>query len=142
MTAGSNPEAPRQRVAAGFPNRELLFPQLPTMSESYLVIGGSGFLGRHIVEALQDRGDNVATFDVVQRHFDVPFYLGDITNEQDIGNAIQKVRTSDRSTPVSAVMLPERLARRASFIPQLQPSSISLRTDFTTRSTYWAPRPS
>jgi sterol-4alpha-carboxylate 3-dehydrogenase (decarboxylating) len=65
------------------------------MSESYLVIGGSGFLGRHIVEALKDRGDNVATFDIVQRHFDVPFYLGDITNEQDIGNAIQKVRTSD-----------------------------------------------
>ena len=62
------------------------------MGESYLVVGGSGFLGRHIVEALQARGDNVATFDVVQRHFDVPFYLGDITNEQDISNAIQKAR--------------------------------------------------
>lgn len=48
--------------------------------ESYHV-DGSGFLGRHIVEALQARGDNVATFDVVQRHFDVPFYLGDLTNE-------------------------------------------------------------
>ena len=65
------------------------------MSESYLVIGGSGFLGRHIVEALQARGDDVATFDVVQKHFDVPFYLGDITNEQDISKAIQKVRNSD-----------------------------------------------
>ena len=34
---------------------------------------GSGFLGQHIVDALQARGDNVATFDVVRRHFDVPF---------------------------------------------------------------------
>jgi len=40
------------------------------MGESYLVVGESGFIGRHIVEALQARGDHVATFDVVQRHFD------------------------------------------------------------------------
>lgn len=61
------------------------------MPESYLVIGGSGFLGRHIVEALVARGDAVSVFDLVQRHFDVPFYSGDITNDQDLGNAIQKV---------------------------------------------------
>ena len=61
------------------------------MGESYLVVGGSGFLGRHIVEALLARGDNVSVFDVVQRHFDVTFYVGDITSEQDVSNAIQKV---------------------------------------------------
>lgn len=62
------------------------------MVESYLVIGGSGFLGRHIVEALIARGDhNVSVLDIVQRHFDVTFYYGDLTNEQDVSNAIQKV---------------------------------------------------
>jgi hypothetical protein len=39
--------------------------------ESYLVIGGCGFLGRHIVEQLLERGETeVAVFDIVQRHFD------------------------------------------------------------------------
>ena len=39
--------------------------------ESYLVIGGCGFLGRYIVEQLLERGEtNVSVFDLVQRHFD------------------------------------------------------------------------
>lgn len=56
-----------------------------------MVIGGSGFLGRHIVQQLVDRGDNVCIFDIVQRYFDVPFYPGDITNIDDVTNALQKV---------------------------------------------------
>ena len=59
--------------------------------EVYLVIGGSGFLGRHIVEQLLERGDPVAVFDIVQRHDDVPFYSGDISDEAQVSQAIQKV---------------------------------------------------
>ncbi len=39
--------------------------------ESYLIVGGCGFLGRHIVEQLLARGETqVSVFDIVQRHFD------------------------------------------------------------------------
>ncbi|EIW71316.1 hypothetical protein TREMEDRAFT_67694 [Tremella mesenterica DSM 1558] len=61
--------------------------------ESYLVIGGCGFLGRYIVEQLLERGETqVAVFDLVQRHFDtnVTFYIGDISKEEDVVNAITK----------------------------------------------------
>lgn len=59
--------------------------------DSYLIIGGSGFLGRHIVEALIARGDIVSVFDIVQRYHDVPFYGGDISEENDVASALEKV---------------------------------------------------
>jgi len=62
------------------------------MRDIYMVIG-CGFLGRHIVQQLVDRGDNVSVFDIVQRYFDVPFYSGDITNIDDLTNALRKVRS-------------------------------------------------
>ncbi|KAH7875550.1 uncharacterized protein C8R40DRAFT_1160514 [Lentinula edodes] len=51
------------------------------MPDVYLVIGGSGLLGRHIAKQLQDRGDNVSVLDIVQRYDDIPFYHGDISDE-------------------------------------------------------------
>jgi sterol-4alpha-carboxylate 3-dehydrogenase (decarboxylating) len=65
--------------------------------DSYLVIGGCGFLGRHIVEQLLARGEQaVAVFDLVQRHHDknVTFFTGDICNPNDLGSALQKVLIS------------------------------------------------
>ncbi|XP_006462721.1 hypothetical protein AGABI2DRAFT_193828 [Agaricus bisporus var. bisporus H97] len=62
--------------------------------DTYMVIGGCGFLGHHIVQQLLARGDSVCIFDLVQRHFDVPFYSGDITNVDDVSSALRKSGTS------------------------------------------------
>jgi sterol-4alpha-carboxylate 3-dehydrogenase (decarboxylating) len=61
----------------------------------YLVVGGSGFLGRHIVNALLARGDTVSIFDIVQRYHDVPFYSGDLTEEGSVSEAFRKVRSCE-----------------------------------------------
>lgn len=62
----------------------------------YLVIGGSGFVGRHIVEQLLRRGDNVSVFDIVQRYQDVPFYSGDISDQEQVSTALRRVSTSNK----------------------------------------------
>ncbi|KAF9527541.1 C-3 sterol dehydrogenase [Crepidotus variabilis] len=56
----------------------------------YLVIGGNGFLGRHIVQQLQERGDIVSAFDIVERYNDVTFYAGDITDQNSVASALRK----------------------------------------------------
>lgn len=63
----------------------------PAKKDVFLVIGGSGFVGRHIVQQLLDRGDNVSVFDIVQRYQDVPFYSGDISEEGQVASALRKV---------------------------------------------------
>lgn len=65
-----------------------------TTVESYLVIGGCGFLGKTIVNMLLEKGESeVAVFDLVQRDLDsrVRFFSGDICDRTVVDDAIRKV---------------------------------------------------
>ncbi|KAI0938800.1 hypothetical protein AcV5_000403 [Taiwanofungus camphoratus] len=61
--------------------------------DSYLVTGGNGLLGRHIVQQLLERGERaVAVLDIVAGHFDdtrVRVFVGDITDEAQVAQTIQ-----------------------------------------------------
>ena len=58
-----------------------------------LVTGGGGFLGRHIVNLLLERGDSVSIFNR-SRHEDlesrgVECYCGDLRNPEDVNKAVE-----------------------------------------------------
>ncbi|XP_007121337.1 sterol-4-alpha-carboxylate 3-dehydrogenase, decarboxylating isoform X1 [Physeter macrocephalus] len=59
------------------------------------VIGGSGFLGQHMVEQLLARGYAVNVFDIRQGFDDprVQFFLGDLCSQQDLYPALKGVST-------------------------------------------------
>ncbi|KAH8808829.1 C-3 sterol dehydrogenase [Xylogone sp. PMI_703] len=67
------------------------------MAESYLIIGGSGFLGSHVVEQLISRGEKfVAVYDINQPLNDekidgVKYYVGDITDEAYLTSVLKEV---------------------------------------------------
>ncbi|EED78649.1 predicted protein [Postia placenta Mad-698-R] len=68
------------------------------MLDSYLVTGGNGLLGQHVVRQLLERGENaVAVFDIVPApHPDerVKVYTGDITNGTQFSQAVQDCRAT------------------------------------------------
>ena len=68
------------------------FLRVKQSSKRCAVIGGSGFLGRHLVEKLLDRGYSVSVFDIRQSYElpGVTFHQGDLCDKQ--------VRPSDRPT--------------------------------------------
>lgn len=67
-------------------------------NEGYLVIGGSGFLGSYIVQALVDRKErNVAVYDLAKPGKadvveGVTYFCGDILNEKQLIDCLEKVR--------------------------------------------------
>ena len=64
------------------------------MTDSYLVIGGNGLLGGHIVDKLLERGEKaVSVFDLVQVNVDprVRFFAGDVSDYAVVKQAVQEV---------------------------------------------------
>jgi hypothetical protein len=64
-------------------------------TDSYLVIGGCGLLGGHIIDLLIKRGEeDVVAFDLVPSQLDpnVKIFIGDITSVESLRQAISSVR--------------------------------------------------
>jgi sterol-4alpha-carboxylate 3-dehydrogenase (decarboxylating) len=66
------------------------------MPEKYLVIGGNGFLGRHVIEQIRLRkdGSSIAVFDIVKpadAPADVKFYTGDLRKFDDVVAALDGI---------------------------------------------------
>ncbi|XP_053435804.1 sterol-4-alpha-carboxylate 3-dehydrogenase, decarboxylating [Nycticebus coucang] len=85
--------------AIGEPMRNLdaqtgLTKDLPK-AKKCTVIGGSGFLGQHMVEQLLARGYAVNVFDIRQGFYNpqVQFFLGDLCSQQDLYPALKGVST-------------------------------------------------
>ena len=58
---------------------------------SCLVIGGGGFLGRHLVEELLERKWKVRVFDIKQtfEDYNVEFFVGDLCDKKVLINAME-----------------------------------------------------
>ena len=76
-------------------------------SERYLVLGGAGFLGSHIVEGLVDRGERSITVYDVQKPVrpdlirGVNYVVGDICDRARLLDALKQVSSSDTTRTIS-----------------------------------------
>ncbi|KAI9310799.1 3-beta hydroxysteroid dehydrogenase/isomerase family-domain-containing protein [Dichotomocladium elegans] len=66
------------------------------MPHSYLVIGGNGFLGRHVIEQIRLRNDgsSIAVFDIAkpaEPDADVQYHVGDLRKFDDVFNALEGI---------------------------------------------------
>ena len=113
--------------------------------EKYLVIGGAGFLGSHIVEALLARKEpNVAVYDLNNPPEGdvlegVTYFLGDILDESNFLDVLQKVRTFSTSVWSAALITPSVPSPPYS---TSYPPSTGSSANYTTASTSRAPNPS
>lgn len=71
-------------VSCAYSNHSINYLTAHFQSKSCTVVGGCGFLGRHLVEQLLDRGYTVNVFDI-KKTFEndkVQFYTGDLCNKE------------------------------------------------------------
>eukprot|EP00079_Xenopus_tropicalis_P028914 XP_012823946.1 PREDICTED: sterol-4-alpha-carboxylate 3-dehydrogenase, decarboxylating isoform X1 [Xenopus tropicalis] len=70
--------------------------RLRPASKKCTVIGGSGFLGQHIVERLLEKGYTVNVFDIRQgfENERVQFFIGDLCSKKDLLPALQGVNVA------------------------------------------------
>ncbi|KAI6146868.1 hypothetical protein BKA82DRAFT_30585 [Pisolithus tinctorius] len=78
------------------------------VEDAYPVIDRSRFIGRHTIKQLA-KGNSVSVLDIVQRHHDIPVYLGNVTDERDI-----KARKTPPSMPGPTSKPPEPSSMRLS----------------------------
>ena len=65
-------------------------------NKKVLVTGGSGFMGSHVADALEEEGYEVSLFDTIPSKYKTKTqkeYIGDILNPDDIAKAIHHVKT-------------------------------------------------
>jgi hypothetical protein len=62
----------------------------------------------------------VSSFDIVQRHFDIPFYSGDITNVDEVSNALRKACPYCHRLPSALTVLRAAQLVLFTLLPHLQ----------------------